>query len=231
MTTCEEIEPRLSEYVDGDVDASTRAGVAAHLASCERCAGVAVDFERLRSAASNLGPIAPPPGAWASIVARVEVESDAPRRSSAARATWPGLAAAAAIVLVAGGAYVVHQARQSAAAAAVATSAAAAPTSLNDELTQAMQHYDTAIADLQATATSGEHQLDPAVAATLKRNLGVIDDAIAESRTAVTVDPTSAAARDSLFDALQQKVTVLQDTVALITDAREPDSPARGSQR
>jgi hypothetical protein len=34
-----------------------------------------------------------------------------------------------------------------------------------------------------------------------------------------------------LFDALQQKVTVLQDTVALITDAREPDSPARGSQR
>ena len=48
----------------------------------------------------------------------------------------------------------------------------------------------------------------------LQKNLQVIDQAIAESRAALRSEPQSAPARDSLFDALRRKVTLLQDTIA-----------------
>lgn len=225
MTTCDNIESRLSEYIDGDVDAALRATIAAHLASCERCSGLAVDFERLRTTARSLGPVTPPPGSWASIAARLE-SAPTDDHATTTRWSWPGLAMAAALVLIVGGTtFVVRQVRPASTTAADArTASATAPASVGDELALAMQHYDTAIADLQASATSAQTKLDPAIAATLKHNLGVIDHAIAESRSAVTDDPTSVAARDSLFDALQQKVTVLQDTVNLINDTRDPEA-------
>jgi anti-sigma factor RsiW len=220
---CDDIEPQLSEFVDGDLDRATRATVEAHLETCARCAGLVADFERLRTTARALGPIAPPPGAWTAIAARLEAEGH-PETAPTRTTNWTWLAAAAAVVLVASGTYVVRRHTEPAPETTVAT----APSTAADEVAQAMSHYDSAIADLQATATSGESKLDPAVAATLKRNLGVLDHAIAESRSAITDDPTSVAARDSLFDALQQKVTVLQDTVALINETHPPDAPAPG---
>jgi hypothetical protein len=58
----------------------------------------------------------------------------------------------------------------------------------------------------------------------LQKNLQVIDQAIAESRAALRSEPLSASARDSLFDALKQKVALLQDTIALMNEMRKGNS-------
>jgi hypothetical protein len=62
----------------------------------------------------------------------------------------------------------------------------------------------------------------------LKRDQDVLDRAIAESRAAVERDPASVVARESLFQALRQKLGLLQDTIALINDAmtRQDAQPA-----
>ena len=96
--------------------------------------------------------------------------------------------------------------------------------SVKDELTQAVQHYQNAIAELEAMARTESAGLDTDTASVVQRNLGTIDQAIAESQTALTTDPANAPARDSLFEALRQKVTVLQATVSLINQMRQGDS-------
>jgi hypothetical protein len=45
--------------------------------------------------------------------------------------------------------------------------------------------------------------------------------AIADSSAAVHAEPTSVAAREALFDALKQKVSLLQDTISLINEMRK----------
>jgi hypothetical protein len=58
----------------------------------------------------------------------------------------------------------------------------------------------------------------------LEKNPPVIDQAIAESRSALQSEPQSAPARDSLFEALRQKVNLLQDTIALMNEMRKGNS-------
>jgi len=97
------------------------------------------------------------------------------------------------------------------------------------EFRLAEQHYQNAIAKLEQAARldqAGRDQntLDAQTAAMLQKNLQVIDQAITESRDAVRSEPLSAAARDSLFDALRRKVALLQDTIALMNEMRKGNS-------
>ena len=103
--------------------------------------------------------------------------------------------------------------------------------SVEAEFKLAEQHYQNAIAKLeqaarldQAAAGRGDTALDAQTAAMLQKNLQVIDQAIAESRAALRSEPLSASARDSLFDALKQKVALLQDTIALMNEMRKGNS-------
>jgi hypothetical protein len=61
------------------------------------------------------------------------------------------------------------------------------------------------------------------LAETIQNSLGAIDQAIAESRTALVTNPGSEPARASLFDALSRKITTLQTTVSLINEMRQGD--------
>ncbi len=78
----------------------------------------------------------------------------------------------------------------------------------------------TAIADLEAVANAGAAHLDPETSSLLQRHLGVIDRAIHESRAALESEPASRVAQESLFDALDAKVTLLRDAVVLIGEMR-----------
>ncbi len=100
------------------------------------------------------------------------------------------------------------------------------------ELDAAFDHYQRAIADLNALRKSGGPSADPAVDAAINRNLDEIDRAIAESRLALAANPESASARDSLFDALHQKIGVLETTVALVNEMRQgnDDGAARAAE-
>ena len=54
----------------------------------------------------------------------------------------------------------------------------------------------------------------------------MIDKAIVDSRTALKSNPDSEPARETLLDALQRKISVLQTTVALMNEMRKGDAAA-----
>lgn len=62
---------RLSDYLDGGLDAGDRAACERHLAGCAECRALVADLERVRSAARAL-PAAPPErDLWPGIAARI----------------------------------------------------------------------------------------------------------------------------------------------------------------
>jgi anti-sigma factor RsiW len=221
MTHCSDCHPLLSDDADRALSGDMHAAVEAHLATCEACRDTVRDFERLRDAARSLGPIAPPPMVWTSIAATL------PHARRQARAQWLGLAAA--LVLVTSGAY--FFARATAPASPDTTAAGNATTSatvetVEQELAAAAKHYEAAIAQLEAVAKQDQSTLPADAAAKLQVSLTQIDKYIAESRAALADEPRSEPARDSLFDALRRKVSMLQDTVALMGAMQRGDQNA-----
>ena len=90
----------------------------------------------------------------------------------------------------------------------------------------AKRQFEKAIGDLEKVVKQNQQALDPGTSQTIEKNLGIIDQAIAENRAAVRSEPTSVAARETLFEALRQKVTLLQDTIALINEMRKGNNAA-----
>jgi anti-sigma factor ChrR (cupin superfamily) len=141
------------------------------------------------------------------------------------RSRWaPWLAAAAALVLatVVGLRFLPGRGPTNVAPAAVETpSAGNAADAIESELRLAESHYENAIKGLEQAARSDAGALDPKTAATLQKNLAVIDQAISESRAAMRSQPASEPAQQSLVENFKTKIALLQDTVALINEMRK----------
>ena len=97
---------------------------------------------------------------------------------------------------------------------------------VQNEVEAAQQQFEKAIAELEKVAKANQTALDSNTSATIEKNLGIIDQAIAENRTAVKLEPASVAARETLFEALRQKVSLLQDTISLINEMRKGNNAA-----
>ena len=91
---------------------------------------------------------------------------------------------------------------------------------IETELRMAAEHYEKAIAGLEAILAEDRAQLDPTVSLAIERNLIVIDKAIADSRAVLQGQPGSLLAQESLFAAYRRKVALLQDLIALAGDAK-----------
>jgi hypothetical protein len=65
----------------------------------------------------------------------------------------------------------------------------------------------------------------------LTKNLAVIDRAIDESRAALAQEPASTLAQESLLEALDTKVALLQETVALASDTGGGPEETAGTAR
>jgi hypothetical protein len=206
------------------------------MTSCDACRDRLRDLGAIRSAAGTLGPIQPPDHLWIEIAGRIRLDQPAPSvrevRSavSTRRAAWQWIGLAAALLLVTLPVY--WLARGDRAQNASTTihgsdrgNAAASPAveSVEDDLKQAEAHYASAIAKLEAITQQSDSEISPDVEAKLKQSLTTLNLAIAESQTALTTNPDSVPARDSLFDALRRKISVLQDTVALMNVMRNGD--------
>jgi hypothetical protein len=228
MITCRDVQTQLSLIVDGLRPESDQEAVRLHLESCAACRSVLQDLERLRRASARLGPITPPDHVWLEVAGRVRMEpgpaaAHRPPSSRAAMTQWIGLAAA--LVLITLGAYLFTPGAGTPSPAPASTAGNVPATgtveAVAEELSLAMLHYERAIAELETLAKSDAGALDPAVATTLQQNIQTIDQAIAESRGALTEDPGSEPARESLFEALRRKVVVLQATVTLMNEMRK----------
>jgi hypothetical protein len=232
MTTCESVQGQLSAWIDGELGPEGWERVHEHLAACAGCRGLADDLAALRDAAQRLGPTAPPDHIWLEVAGQVQMDTGrraaAPRRSrSGGTFQWLGLAAA--LLLVTLGMWLVGRPVPDATSTEVREVTPADVVAA--ELDLAVQHYERAIATLESMATTGELPVEPGITVTLRENLGVVDQAIAESRQALAENPQSQEARDSLFDALRQKVGLLQATVQLMNEIRKDEPAPNGSGR
>ncbi len=238
-------EIQLNDYVEGTLSAAERAEVQAHLVTCDECRALVDDLQAVRSTAAALEPRDPPARAWSRLerAIRFEAESrgtrhalnsprdDDRRALRVLRQSWTWLAAAAAILIAitVGIKYRPAAPPQTASAPpavdANAPAADASAQTVEAELRAAEEHYDKAIKGLEQITNAEKGALDTQTAATLQKNLAVIDQAINESRAAVRAQPASQPAQDSLIESFKAKLALLQDTVALINEMRKGNEP------
>jgi anti-sigma factor RsiW len=235
---CAETRERLQERMDGTLDPVMSRAVDRHLADCEPCRSFAADLAAVVDAAAALAPIDAPEHVWLQLAGRWRLENaaavarhEAPAQPSVRSfAGWHALAAAAVLAVAIGGGWIAWRATGSTggtdvilakpAVAATTGNAAAVPLveSAQKDIEAAEQLYSRAIAGLEQAAESQKDLLEPQVAATLDKNIEVIDEAIGESRRAMRADPQSVVARESLFEAMRKKVTLLQNTISLVSE-------------
>ena len=235
---CNQYRDAIQELADGTLGPVRRAELQTHLDQCDDCRALAEDLQKIRVAAASLDPIKPPDRAWRAVADQLRKEGRVTGAPALRTRRVAMLAIAASLVLLIGGAlYVLRTSRDLTSSRPASTQAAGSPQTpggnaatadpvqrITEDLTAADQHYESAIATLEQAVTSDDGTIDPQTAAVLKKNLQVIDQAIAESRSALQSEPQSAPARDSLFEALRKKVSMLQDTIALMNEMRKGNS-------
>jgi anti-sigma-K factor RskA len=225
----------IHDYVDNALDAAARTDVDRHLDACAACRLLVDDLREIRRVAGSLDLREPPARAWSRIERAIRLEpavnqgpAEGGRRATArdglARYAW--LAAAAALVIATGVGlrfYTTDRPHPTSAASpdGAGPAASAAAQSIEAELREAEAHYEKAIKGLEQITSSEQNALDPGTAATLQKNLAVIDQAISESRAALHVQPDSEPAQQSLLDSFKTKIALLQDTVAIINEMRK----------
>lgn len=235
---CERNIDRIQEAVDGTLGPIRRAELEMHLGECDACRALYDDLVRIRDAGAALPALDPRGRVWLQIAGRLRQEGRIrevapPARESRSYAVW--LAAAAALVIAVGGsvlllyrstppttAQISSQTAKTTAAAAPGNAAPAKSVeTVESEVDTAQQQFESAIAKLEKVTKANQSALDTATSRTINKNLDILDQAIAENRAAVKAEPSSVAARETLFEALRQKVTLLQDTISLINEMRK----------
>ena len=210
---------RLSEYLDGELEAAERAALERHLASCEECASTLAELRDVVTRAAALPARPPASDLWAGVESRLEpprqtVAVFQPRTARRVSFTLPQLVAAglALMVMSAAGTWVLQQSGSELPRLGATTNpnAVAVPVSAADP------HYDEAIADLQQALTAGRSQLDPGTIKIIEANLDAIDRAIAQSRQALAADPANVYLHSHLAEARQRKLALLRRGVALL---------------
>jgi len=84
--TCEQVEERLSEYLDHLLSAEDRAGFAAHAEGCPRCRPLVARMDALLAAVHRLEPVAEPPR----LVYQILDRTLGPRREAKGWRAWFG---------------------------------------------------------------------------------------------------------------------------------------------
>jgi len=229
--TCQEYDVHIDDYVDESLDEAVPASCDTHLSACQRCRALTTDFQTIRSVTRTLEPQVPSPQVWYRLAAAIEAE---PRGLSTA---WLGgwqraVAGAVMCALVVaslswiGGRLVPVAREQERLTASLVNPEPAALDA--EDFTLVEQQYTSAIAGLEDITMKERATLDMNTAEVLQANLTVIDGAIGESRAALNREPESGVAQESLVEALQNKVALLQDTVALINAMRQANDGSAG---
>lgn len=214
----------VHDLIDGTLGRIRAAELEQHIDRCDDCRALADDLRQLRDTAASLDPMPAPDHVWLQIAGRLRQEGrvhDRPAPEPVAGRQYVWLAIAAALVLTIGASILVLIPRgRDAGNGTLATQSNAVA---NDpvqsgvqDLREAERLLQSGVAKLKEGLGSDQEALPEAVTATLDTNLKILDSAIAESSTALQENPQDPAARNSLFDALQRKISLLQDTIALM---------------
>ena len=224
----------LVDLVDGRLDPAQQRTIERHLEACAGCRALVTDLRSVRAAAFMLDRREPPLQVWSKLQAAVAAEPKPGRvLFLPTRGTWPVWLGAAAVLILATVIGLLPLMNRNAATNSSGSEPAEAAREVTVEsvtasFEEAEKLYQRAIDDLQTLANKDTGELDPQVAAVLQKNLSVIDQAIAESRAALKAQPASTNAQEGLFDALRNKVALLQQTVELINEMRKGNQAEAG---
>jgi Putative zinc-finger len=225
---CADFNDAIQELVDGTLTGAGRQELEHHLSGCPSCTE---ELLIVRRAARTLPALTPPDRAWERLAPAVSARAatDESRPAWRDRVMVPLAVAAVLLAAVLITLLMRRLPQETPASDQNAAVAPAAPAqqpagpdlgSIEAEMRQAETHYENAIQKLEALAKD-QQMLDPRVARDLRKNLVVIDQAIGESRAALRTQPTNERAQESLFEAFRSKISLLQDTLALINEMRK----------
>jgi tetratricopeptide (TPR) repeat protein len=225
MTTQDTYTDRLSDYLDGELDAAGSAQIEAHLAGCEECRKTLTDLRLVIAHAANLQDAGPDADLWPGVAARLD---DGRRNVAQFRAaslskrfsfTMPQLVAAALALMVLSGS-MVWLARLGGertdfpAVAGQVVRPEVIPANLADA------HFDEAISDLQQALESGRGSLDAETIRILEQNLQSIDDAIEQCRRALAADPANVYLNSHLAEAKKRKLALLRRATSIVAEIK-----------
>ncbi len=215
---------RLSEYVDGELDAAERAALDVHLQVCPACARTLTELRAVLERAGELEVPPPAEDLWPGIAARLP----APERHVVAPAAWrgrgrpagprrwsftlPQLAGAAAVLVLLSSLGVWAALTRRPAPAVGPGPAAETVVPAAFETTR----YDAAIAELEQVLRDHRGELDPATVRVIEQNLRIVDQATAQARQALAADPASPYLNGHLATQLKRKLTLLRQATAVV---------------
>jgi anti-sigma factor RsiW len=112
LMTCEQLDERLSDWLENELDPATRTLLERHVAACARCTALVADLALIRREAASLPELVPSRDLWAGIEARIQapvIALEQPRvahassgRGKTRQAWWLGAAAAGLVAVTAG---------------------------------------------------------------------------------------------------------------------------------
>ena len=200
---------RLSEYIDGELDSTEQAALEAHLATCGRCYATLGELRQVVARAKSLEDTPPATDLWTGIAREIRREHAPPRRDRLVRRRFSLtvgqlLAASIALVLLSAGGMWLATRQQP------VNTAVTRPRPTITPVANWTSSTDGAIADLQAELIQNEKRLDTATVRIVRKNLAVIDRAIAEARMALRSDPGNAYLNLHLANTMRRKVELLR---------------------
>ena len=220
--TCQEMDERLDDYVDGVLATIDARAVEAHLASCAACREAERRTRQLLAHAAALPRAAAPPrDLWPDIERTIARD-----RRFAGLFAWGQpmmLAAAAAIVLAVLAAVLWREAPASGVQTVAIPSAS--PTLVpvsslavaDPALAEAEREYEAAATTLLAVLQQRRSRLAPEDLARVEDNVAMIDRALVEVRAAIAKDPVNPELNRMLVATHRKKVDVLRRVVRLST--------------
>jgi Putative zinc-finger len=207
---------RLSEYLDGDLPASERPALEAHVQGCGDCRATLAQLRRVVARAQGLDDRPPATDLWPGIARHLGVVSlDARRARRRLTFTVPQLAAAAvALALLSGGSAWLLVRRPTATQAAPSATTPS-PILTNVGTYEANPRYAAAVASLERVLAQGRSRLDTATVRVIEKNLGIIDRAIRDAQSALAADPANSYLNQHLAQEMRRKLELLRQAAAL----------------
>lgn len=202
---------RLSEYVDGELEAREREDLDVHLAHCPECRQVVEELHAVTRRARTLEDRAPVADLWPAIATGIAAPAGPwARRFSF---TLPQLAAAALALMVLSGSMVWMARIGGDRTDFPAIDAAPEPRRVH--VTLAHSRYDAAILDLQDRLDGARERLDPQTLRVVQENLSVIDRAIEQCDAALARDPADSFLGERLAAVKKRKLALLRHATTL----------------
>jgi anti-sigma factor RsiW len=218
---CRKAEKLISESLEGLLSGGQEAALRHHLETCAKCRELSLDFEVIIREAKRLPQLDPTPPSWQKILAGVRHQRRPADSLAAGYKGWRprlfhpaslryALAAVLALVIVGGVVVVRFKSRQVGPAAQEGSVEFTLA-----KLEEAQRYYEKAIKALNEAVQSQKNSLDPLLAEVFKDNLGAMDASIQACREMIKKDPDNLAARSYLLTAYREKVSFLEQMVAV----------------